>query len=80
MKNLMFSLAFMLIGSFAFANNSNLNSNQKETIEYNYVTNDDGSKTCYARFCWNVSETKRECTPWTEVPCGVTIEVEGMSN
>ncbi len=82
MKNLFLSLAFMLIGSFAFANTNKkvvsekLDTKDVQLIEYSYFLNENGVNTCYARFCWNVSETQRECTPWQEVPCEIEIEVD----
>lgn len=42
-------------------------------LEHKFIDN-----TCYARFCWNASETQRECTDWQEIPCGTEIEVEAM--
>lgn len=81
MKNLFFSLVFMLIGSFAFANNgvNNKDANESFFYEYLYVVNSSGVNTCYARFCWNSSETVRTCSEWVEVPCGATIDLEGKS-
>lgn len=41
------------------------------------ITNENGEDTCYARFCWDESETRRRCTEWQEIPCDLTIEIEG---
>lgn len=49
-------------------------------IEYKLITDEFGFDTCYARFCWNTSETSRRCTEWQEVPCAnPTLEVESES-
>lgn len=81
MKNLFFSLAFMLIGVVGFAKNdvNNKDANESFFYEYSYVVNSSGVNTCYARFCWNSSETVRTCSEWVEVPCGATISLEGKS-
>ncbi|WP_282629531.1 hypothetical protein [Empedobacter sedimenti] len=72
MKNL-FLLATLLVSSFSLANTSEKEESitQNYTIEYKFIDN-----TCYARFCWNKTETTRECGEWQEVPCNTTIEVE----
>ncbi|HLW14422.1 MAG TPA: hypothetical protein VKX30_02860 [Flavobacteriaceae bacterium] len=31
---------------------------------------------CYFRICWNVGETRRQCTEWVEVPCETELELE----
>ena len=68
----------MAISSLAFANNVIVTNNSEESISYEYATfvNDKGVNTCYARFCWNSSETTRTCSEWTEVPCSTPIDVE----
>lgn len=77
MKNVFFALAFMLVGTFAFANNDASTSIESDSyIEYLIMTNDKGEDTCYARVCWNASETQRRCTDWVEVPCDTEITLE----
>lgn len=72
----------MLIGSFAFAKTNktvettNTKTAENILIEHSYFLNENGINTCYARFCWNVSQTQRECSEWVEVPCKTPIEVE----
>jgi len=89
MKKQFLFLAFMLIGTFAFANegltvleNSNFTKevNSNSLIEYKVVKNEFGIDACYIRFCWNVSETERRCTEWQQVPCETPLEVEGLAN
>ena len=77
MKKVFFALVFMLVGTFAFANNDTSTSMDPDSrIEYLIMTNDKGEDTCYARLCWNVSETQRGCTDWVEVPCDTEIALE----
>ena len=78
MKSLFLTLAFVLTFSFVQAKeNSKNENNQNGYIEYTIMTNESGEDTCYARFCWNASETQRRCTDWQEVPCDVELEIEG---
>ncbi len=85
MKNLLFG-AIMLMGTFVFANSGNLNDDNSEysykieSIEYTYIKGEDDITRCYARFCWNESETRRKCTEWQEIPCETTIELETASD
>lgn len=78
MKSLFLTLAFVLSFSFVQANENSKNENKDEGyIEYIIITNESGEDTCYARFCWNVSETQRRCTDWQEVPCDAELTIEG---
>jgi hypothetical protein len=77
MKNVFFTLVFMLVGTFAFANEtSNVTIDSESYIEYTIMFNKDGVDTCYARVCWNATETQRRCTDWQEVPCDAAITLE----
>lgn len=66
-------LGALLVSSFSLANNINKNEFNRKAyvIEYRFVDN-----TCQARFCWQTSETTRECTDWQDVPCNTTITVD----
>jgi hypothetical protein len=78
MKNLFIAIAFICFSSFAFANEITSNEISNEGhFEYMVITNESGEDTCYARFCWNVSGTQRQCTGWQEVPCNAELELEG---
>lgn len=82
MKKFIFLLMFGLFSLYSYADVKPIKSTFNEVIVMNAidvelpVIQEDIVKTCYARFCWNVSETLRECTEWNEVPCATTIEVE----
>lgn len=67
MRNLFFTLAFMLVGTFAFANLNDKVDNETnlKSAKIEYITIDDR---CYVRWCWLEGTTKR-CTAWNEVPC-----------
>lgn len=78
MKNLMF--AFLLFSaSFVFAGEDTKLETYIPEIEYKTVANESGVNTCYARICWNPTETTRECTEWQEVPCNTELTVDGKS-
>lgn len=77
MKNIFLTLVLVLTFSFVQAEENCLNENNREGYtEYIVATNSSGEDTCYARFCWNVSETQRTCTDWQEVPCDTELELE----
>ncbi|MGV0966100.1 hypothetical protein [Empedobacter falsenii] len=72
MKNL-FLLATLLVSSFTLANNLE-KKESSETFEKTYKLVD---KTCYTRTCWLVSDERKECTEWQEIPCdAVKVIVE----
>lgn len=77
MKNLFLALSIMLITSFVYAShNLDANVSHESYVEYMILTDDSGEDTCYARFCWNVSETQRQCTDWQEVPCNANFTID----
>lgn len=73
----------MVIGTFAMANTTTVvkTSTKTNTIktENRSVSKEDGTTTCQVRFCWNVSETERQCSDWVDVPCGKTITVQSQA-
>lgn len=78
MKNILIPIAFILFSTLLFAN-SNLKesiSSKNNSIEHKIITNSNGEDTCYARICWNESETRRRCSDWVEVSCGAKLEIE----
>ncbi len=84
MKKTIVLLAFMLIGNFAFASDgvkktSTFDDSVNLFYEYKIIINKEGLNTCYVRVCWNISETRRECTDWQEVPCNTDLELESKS-
>lgn len=85
MKNLflIFILSFFVSNTFAsngIKEKSKINNEPYDhIIEYEYSTNKQGQTTCYARFCWNISEYIRDCSDWFEVPCDTTLTLETVS-
>ncbi|MBW1617864.1 MULTISPECIES: hypothetical protein [Empedobacter] len=76
MKNL-FLLATLLVSSFTLANNLE-KKESSETFEKTYIIEYKlVDKTCYTRTCWLVSDERKECTEWQEIPCdAVKVIVE----
>jgi hypothetical protein len=76
MKNVFFAIAFMLLGTFAFANNNEKvdKETKLESAKVEYITIDSN---CYVRWCWLEGTTKK-CTPWNQVPCDKGFSTETL--
>jgi hypothetical protein len=86
MKTIIIIIAFSL---FSFGTINAESSNVTNEVISNEVISNEGyyeytivDDTCYARWCWNPSETSRRCSEWQEVPCDTVItgEIVEISN
>ena len=87
MKKLFFTLAFVFVASFGFANSSkninkpvydstvSANEVSESVIFIEYSISNEYFVKCYRRTCIIVNGEKL-CGAWREVPCGVTIVIE----